>query len=176
MPQKDMETAAELIVSLAYLLLFALCIAARWKLYKKMGRKGWEAVVPYYSTYVLFDELYGNGWKMLLLLIPFYRIVLYVRSRIDWARSFGKKTGFGVGLALLEPIFSCILAFGDACYRPPFFARNKARVPEPTVVYVDRKRSREAAQELRDLAWMKAQGEIGEDMYEEVKHKLLRQI
>ena len=45
-------------------------LAASWRIYQKMGRKGWEGIVPFYNTYVLFEELYGNGWRMLLMLIP----------------------------------------------------------------------------------------------------------
>lgn len=49
-----------------------LSMAGSWMVYKKMGRQGWEGIVPIYNTYVLCQELYGNGWKFLLLLIPFY--------------------------------------------------------------------------------------------------------
>ena len=45
-------------------------LVASWMIYKKMGREGWEGIIPIYSTYVLCQELYGNGWKCLLLLIP----------------------------------------------------------------------------------------------------------
>ena len=48
--------------------------AASWRIFQKMGRKGWEGIIPLYNTYVLFEELYGNGWRMLLMLIPIYNI------------------------------------------------------------------------------------------------------
>ena len=38
---------------------------------------------------------------------------------IDMAKSFGKGTGFGIGLALLGPVFYAILGFGDAQYQGP---------------------------------------------------------
>ncbi|MBQ4157850.1 MAG: hypothetical protein IJD86_06880 [Clostridia bacterium] len=89
----------------------ALQIIATWFVYLKMGLGGWEAIVPFYSNYVLFKSLYGNGWKMLLLLIPFYNIYVMIKADIDLAHAFGKSTGFGVGLFFLGPIFLCILAF-----------------------------------------------------------------
>ena len=47
-----------------------LSMVGSWMIFKKMGRQGWEGIVPIYSTYVLCKVLYGNGWKCLLLLIP----------------------------------------------------------------------------------------------------------
>lgn len=88
-----------------------------WRLYQKMGREGWEGIVPLYNTYVLFQELYGNGWKFLLLLIPLYNIYLFIKMEIDLAHAFNKGTGFGIGLVFLNTIFLAILAFGDPVYR-----------------------------------------------------------
>jgi len=48
---------------------------------------------------------------------------------IDLAKSFGKGTGFAIGLILLTPIFYLILAFGDATYRGP--AATPAGTPAP---------------------------------------------
>ena len=93
-----------------------LTLAASWRIFQKMGRKGWEGIIPIYNTYVLFDELYGNGWKMLLMLIPIYNIYLIFKVNIDLAHAFHQGTGFGVGMTILNPIFSCILGFGKAVY------------------------------------------------------------
>lgn len=87
-----------------------------WRYYQKMGRQGWEGVVPFYNIYVLFEELYGSGWRCLLLLIPFYNIYLIFKLYIDLAHAFNQSTGFGVGLTLLNPIFSLLLGFGSAVY------------------------------------------------------------
>lgn len=62
-----MRDVLELIVTI-------LTLAASWRIFQKMGRRGWECIVPFYNTYVLFEELYGNGWRMLLILIPIYNI------------------------------------------------------------------------------------------------------
>ena len=145
MSQQDTETMSTLIVSLLYLLYAILVLAAQWKMYQKMGRKGWESLVPFRNIYVIFEELYADGWKMLL-------------------------------LAFFSPIFFCLLGFGNAVYQSPHPRPAEALPSESVTVYVDLKRSREAAQDLRDLTWMKQTGEISEDTYEEIKSKLLRQL
>ena len=98
------------------LIFYALILAAQWMYYQKMGRQGWEGIVPLYNSYVLFEELYGNGGKMLLLLIPIFNIYVAIKLYIDLAHAFGLGTGFGIGLVLLNPVFSCILGFGGATY------------------------------------------------------------
>ena len=100
----------ELIVSI-------LSLAAAWRIFQKMGRKGWEGIIPIYNTYVLFEELYGNGWKFLLMLIPLYNIYFIIKLYIDWSNAFGMGVGFAIGMLLLPFIFQLILAFGKAQYR-----------------------------------------------------------
>ena len=43
------------------LIIGILTLVAEWMIFKKMGRQGWEGIVPFYNTYVLCQELYGNG-------------------------------------------------------------------------------------------------------------------
>ncbi len=93
-----------------------LLIISMWLIYKKAGEHGWAAIIPFYSTYVLFKITWGNGWRFLLLLIPIYNIVLYIQTMIKLAHAYEKSTAFGWGLVFLNVIFSCILAFGDAQY------------------------------------------------------------
>ena len=63
------------------LIIGILTLVAEWMIFKKMGRQGWEGIVPFYNTYVLCQELYGNGWKFLLLLIPIYNIYFVTGPR-----------------------------------------------------------------------------------------------
>lgn len=53
-----------------------LSMVGSWMIFKKMGRQGWEGIVPIYSTYVLCKVLYGNGWKFLLLLPFVFNLIL----------------------------------------------------------------------------------------------------
>jgi hypothetical protein len=55
------------------------------------------------------------------MLVPVVNIVIAFIVCIAVAKNFGKGAGFGVGLALLSPIFMIILGFGSAQYQvgPP---------------------------------------------------------
>ena len=110
------------------LIIGILTLVAEWMIFKKMGRQGWEGIVPIYNTYVLCQELYGNGWKFLLLLIPIYNIYFVIKMNIDWAKAFNQGVGFGIGLLLLPFIFQLILAFGGDQYRDGSYIP----IPSPT--------------------------------------------
>jgi len=97
------------------LLVTAVSIAGVWKTFEKAGQPGWAAVVPVYNVYVLVAEVADRDsvWVPLSVFVPF----LVVVPMIDVAESFGKGTGYGVGLAVLGFVFFPLLGFGDARYR-----------------------------------------------------------
>lgn len=105
-----------IVVWVIALVVSLVAIIAQWKLYKKAGRPGWAVLIPFYNTYVLFDIIYGNGWRFLLLLIPFFNIYVLIKAMLDLAHVYGQSTAFGVGLIFFQLIFMCILAFGSAEY------------------------------------------------------------
>ena len=96
-----------------------ICIVAMWIIFKKAGKPGCACLIPFYSTWVLYEIICGRGTAMFRLLIPFYNIYWIIKSMICLAHAYGKSTGFGIGLIFLAPIFECILAFGDAQYVGP---------------------------------------------------------
>ena len=102
-------------------------------IFKKMGHQGWEGIVPFYNTYVLCQELYGSGWKFLLLLIPLYNIYFIIKMQIDLAKAFNQGAGFGSGLLLLPFIFQMILGFGSAQYRDGAQANTQPDMVEDVV-------------------------------------------
>lgn len=89
---------------------------AWWKIFKKMGYQGWESLIPLYSEFIQFKELYGSGWKMLTLLIPFYNIYVFIKLNVDLVHSFNKSNGFVWGAIFLPHIFYTIIGLGDAQY------------------------------------------------------------
>ncbi|WP_205712206.1 DUF5684 domain-containing protein [Euzebya rosea] len=111
-----------------------LMVVAAWKVFAKAGYEGWEALLPYHNLLVGL-EIAGRPrvWSLFpivgafVLILPFIGplvwlvggVALAVVVGMDFARSFGKDTGFGVGLALLPFVFLPILAFGDARYLGP---------------------------------------------------------
>lgn len=94
-----------------------------WKIFKKAGKNGWEAIVPFYNMFVLFEITWGNGIIMLSLLASIIPVigsiiifVILVLTYNKLAKSFGKSTGFTIGLIFLNPIFMGILAFDKSEY------------------------------------------------------------
>ena len=110
-----------------------LTLVASWMIFKKMGHQGWEGIVPFYNTYVLCQELYGSGWKFLLLLIPLYNIYFIIKMQIDRAKAFHQGAGFGIGLLLLPFIVQMILGFGSAQYRDGAQANTQPDMVEDVV-------------------------------------------
>ena len=53
------------------------------------------------------------------MLCPPVAVVFGIMLSIDLAKSFGKETGFAIGLILLPPIFLLMLGFGSAEYQGP---------------------------------------------------------
>jgi hypothetical protein len=116
-----------ILISLAVLVLQ---IVAKWKVFKKAGKNGWEAIVPYYSTWVLCEITGVKWWFFLLInaativailglscLEPLAGIVSLAASfacHYNLALKFNKDAvGYGIGLTLLPVVFYSILAFGD---------------------------------------------------------------
>jgi len=107
------------IVLIVYLAIVVLIIAGWWMIFTKAGEAGWKSIIPIWSSLVILRIAGHEWWWLILLLIPLVNIVVWFIVAIDLARNFGKGTGFGVGLAILSPIFAPILGFGDATYRGP---------------------------------------------------------
>jgi hypothetical protein len=90
-------------------------IICHWMVYKKAGQPGWACIVPIYGA-IVFLKIIGKPLTWLLfLLIPFvnfvYIFIWWIKGSILLAKSFGKDTGFAVGLMFLPMIFYAILAF-----------------------------------------------------------------
>lgn len=100
----------------------ALVLVDLWFIFLKMGIEGWRGIIPGYNYYLLFERLYGSGWKVFKLLIPGYNIYLWIKLCIDIALEFNRTKGFGVGMALLSPVFFTILAFSGSQYRDGSYA------------------------------------------------------
>lgn len=71
------ESLAALLVSLGVFIIFIGIIAlavtvvlliGKWKFFKKAGKNGWEAIIPFYSDWVLV-EIAGLDWYWFLALI-----------------------------------------------------------------------------------------------------------
>jgi len=99
---------------LIWLAVLVFFVIVNWRIFTKAGEPGWAAIVPIYNVIVLL-KIAGKPWWWIFIL---WLIVPLFIAYIDLAHTFGKSTGFGVGLVLLSPIFFPILAFGSAQYQP----------------------------------------------------------
>jgi hypothetical protein len=104
---------------LAFMGLFVLlAFAIGWKLFSKAGRPGWEAIVPFYNSWVLVTLICKlEPLWFFLQFVPIANIISAWKVSMELAKKFGKSDGFGIGLFLLGPVFAAILAFGDAKYQ-----------------------------------------------------------
>jgi hypothetical protein len=107
------------IVWLIYLVLIVVIIAGYWMVFTKAGEAGWKSIIPIWNLLVLLKIIGREWWWILLFLIPIVNLVIAIIVALDLAKSFGKGTGFGIGLVFLGPIFACILGFGSATYQGP---------------------------------------------------------
>lgn len=104
--------------SLFVLVVAVLSIVVMWVLYKKAGRKGWEAIVPIYNGWVYCEIAGRPGWWVFLFLVavipfvgPLVALALHIVLAIDMAKSFGKDPVWAILLILLPVIGYAILAF-----------------------------------------------------------------
>lgn len=110
-------------MTIFYLAVIAFSVVVMWKIFKKAGKEGWIALIPFYNLYTLYEITWGNGWLFLLLflvIVPFIGwiavLVINILTMIKLAKVFGKGAGFAVGLIFLSLIFEAILAFDDSKY------------------------------------------------------------
>jgi len=152
-----------------------------WRIFKKMGREGWEGIIPIYNKFILFEELYGNGWRILLLLIPIYNIYIIFKFAIDLAHSFHKSSGFGIGMILITPIFKTILAFDDSLFRDGSEANNNKDFIDDATEFVENKihgtaSNQNVADKLKELKRLYDDGILTEEEYEKKRKDLVDKI
>jgi len=73
-------------------------------------------LIPIYSGIVLLEIVKKPTWWLFMLFIPLVNIYFAIVITNELAKSFGKTSGFTVGLIFLPFIFYPMLAFGDAKY------------------------------------------------------------
>ena len=108
-----------IVLMLVYIAIIVHMIAGAWKMYVKAGQPGWGVLIPFFNFYLLCKIVGRPGWWLILMFIPIVSLVIAIIVMIDLAKSFGKGTGFAVGLILLGFIFFAILGFGKAEYQGP---------------------------------------------------------
>ena len=107
------------IVWIIYLAIIVAVIAGWWKIFTKAGEAGWKSIIPIYNFIVILKIVGRDWWWVILMLIPIVNFIMLIIVSLDLAKSFGRGTGFGIGLAFLSFIFAPILGFGSDTYKGP---------------------------------------------------------
>jgi len=111
--------AAGGIIMLVYLVILLVMVVGGWKAYSKANQPGWSIIIPIYNLIVWLQICGRPVWWFILMLIPFVNIVISLIVCIDFAKSYGKGAGFGVGMWFFPFIFLPIIGFGSATYQGP---------------------------------------------------------
>lgn len=109
-------------------------IVGQWKVFKKANKPGWAALIPIYNLYIMCQVVGINPWWILIVILsPILNIIPILGSLavaaisiyfsilmvVSLAHSFGKDTGWAVGLYLLNPFFMLALGVGQSKYLGP---------------------------------------------------------
>ena len=138
---KELFIAAAAVLLLYYILL----TVSDWKLFKKAGEKSWKALIPFYNLFTS-HHLIGMSHIWFILDVVFWVIEILLEiftSAPPWLEDvffsiaiiftiiseilhimklcycYTKTELFGIGLFLVPPLFTMILAFGKSEYHPP---------------------------------------------------------
>ena len=65
---KEGQYTLAIIISCISVALWLLVAAARWRMFTKMGEKGWKAFVPFYGLYIMYSKCCSTkaAWNCIL--------------------------------------------------------------------------------------------------------------
>ena len=84
-------------------------IISRWRLFKKMGYKGWYFLIPFYNSFCMFEAVWGNGWKMFL---PLWSIVIVI---IGFIMTYSARQFYFIPLAIIVAVVYLIVLYAAWC-------------------------------------------------------------
>lgn len=101
-------------------------IVYRWVLFTKAGKNGWEAIIPVYSSWTLYEVSGFPGWFCFIgfasfipfvkYVVPFVYLAIGIVTSMSICKKFNKSGAFWVLVWLLPDIGLPILAFGKDKY------------------------------------------------------------
>ena len=100
-----------------WLSIIVFAIVSQWKVFEKAGQPGWAVFIPIYNILIMLKVANKPWWWIFMFLIPIANIVFAIMLLNRIALSFGKSSGFTVGLLFLGIIFWGILAFDKSEYK-----------------------------------------------------------
>lgn len=95
-------------------------LVGEWKTYKKAGRHGWAAIIPFYREWTMLEVGGQHGAYIFFMFIPFVGSIVFlvfqIMALLEIAKRFGKDTGFGILSIFFPWITFPILGLSDAKY------------------------------------------------------------
>ncbi len=87
------------------LLFFFLSAAGLWRIFEKAGRKGWEAIVPFYNFYIWLKIINKPLWWYIFIIFPYINVFTLLLMVVETLKCF-RKDGLGEqALGVLFPFF-----------------------------------------------------------------------
>ncbi|MDR3693479.1 signal peptidase I [Mucilaginibacter sp.] len=78
-----------------------LALAGYWKLFQKAGHRGWEALIPFYSSYVMLKVSGRPAWWLIWLFLPLASTIVGAGILVDFIKCYGKYTAKDRAKAIL---------------------------------------------------------------------------
>lgn len=125
--------------------------------FKKAGKKGWEAIVPFYSTWVL-NEISGLAWWYALVIIFYslrivdegylgeFVLLLAIVSNFFICYNLSKKFNRGIGTAILMFLFPFVM-FPVMGFSADYIYDDKVVVSENGPIEFDKNGNKYSEQE-----------------------------
>jgi len=115
-------------------------LAGLYRLFEKAGRRGWEALVPVYSFFIILKLSGRPLWWLIWLFVPFLNVFIGVTVYISFVKSYGKFSVLRQAAAIfLGFIFLPKWGFDDKTkylgrYATPEFKRRLSAGQQPSQV------------------------------------------
>lgn len=119
------ELSGGVLMMSAFLLLIA--VGANARLFMKCNMPGWAAIVPGYNVVLAMRIIGRPDAHALLFLIPGFNVYFFLKTTVELAQSFGKKSNLDFFLAAVFNVFYVLnlsLAYQEEYEGPAY---HKAR-------------------------------------------------
>lgn len=112
---------------LVALFLSLISLGANWKLFLKCDQPTWATFVPGYNVVIAMRIIGRPDWHALYFLIPGFNVYFVLRTMIELAQSFGKRSTVDYVLVCLFNLFYILnlaLAYQEA-YQGPAYVKGR---------------------------------------------------
>lgn len=102
-----------LVLGIISLVIGVIVVISWWKIFKKAGKNGWEAIIPIYNLITMIEIIEKPMYYIIFFFIPITQLIIWMAL----VEKFGKPTSFGVLMFFFPFVCLPMLAFGKDTYR-----------------------------------------------------------